>query len=193
MTIPTEPSVAWLERALDQSRLELALEIYRYLAVHVEPGASFDVLGPASTHTPLLGALLARPELPMSPVALHNLVRVGQVVHELGPELTASLTLAHARALARVVDPVHRRDIAAAAVREGWSARDLASYVAASRVAASPDDRSPPREPARLLAVVPELPASNDDGVAQEDAVAELRRAVDDLAERFERVERVLR
>lgn len=117
-------------RVLSQvSGLELASSVRAVVRDALGGGASSRREGLARAQSRGLVALGRHPGLPFSRATLYSLLRVGEQLLVLPPEIGQALTVKHHRALLTLGDPAAKRALAARAVAERWSSRTLLAAV----------------------------------------------------------------
>jgi len=130
-----EGAVAWLNRSVQASGVQLAVQVSEYVLATFFGGdfAAFsDHDGQKSVS---FKALCRREDLELGESTLYRLVRIGHQVGQLPGDVADSLSLTHHRTLLAVTDQRHRQHLARLAVAEKWSVAQLTAAVAAQRPA----------------------------------------------------------
>jgi len=144
-----EGAVSWLNRAVQASGVQLAVQVSEYVLATFfggEFGAFSDHDGQKSVS---FKALCRREDLDLGESTLYRLVRIGHQVGQLPGEIADSLSLTHHRTLLAVTDQRHRQHLARMAVTEKWSVAQLSAAVAAQR----PAQGKRPGRPAKPVAL----------------------------------------
>ena len=137
-----EGAVAWLNRTVHASGVQLAVEVSGYVLATFFGGdfaafADHDRTKPVSFR-----ALLRHQQLQLGESTLYRLVRIGHHVGQLPQDVALALSLSHHRTLLALTDGRHRQALARAAATEGWSVLQLAEAVKHKQ---PPDPKRPGR------------------------------------------------
>lgn len=157
-------AVLWLNRAVQSSGIELAVQVSEYVIDTFFAG-DFALL---TSHDPNKSAsyraLCQREDLHMGAATLHRLVRIGQQVRHLPADVAQALTLRHHRALLTVANQQHRQHLARQALRHEWTSDRLASVIRAEKPL-NGKPRGRPAQPAvvKWLAAVRRSSGENQD------------------------------
>lgn len=130
-----EGAVRFLQRAVHTSGLQLATQVSAYVIDTFFGGDPAGLSSKNPHKTASFAALCAHPDLPMGQATLYGLVRIGQQVRHLPPDLAESLSLSHHRALLTVDNAAHKQHVARLAVQHGWSVAQLRATLAAEKPA----------------------------------------------------------
>ena len=179
-------AVRWLNAAVRRHGVALAREVRDYVLDRFFAG-SFEAFADPGRGKPLsFRALTARADLAVSRTTLQALVRVGEQVRSMAPAVAEALTIKHHRVLLPVQDAALKADLAARAVREGWSAARLAE------VAVEVGAVAPRRVPAARATALSRLRAAQRalperwDAQALAGLDADAREALEDAVEELE-------
>jgi hypothetical protein len=120
-----DSAVRFLQRAVHTSGLQLATHVSAYVVDTFFGGDPAGISSKDPHKTASFAALCAHPDLPMGRAALYSLVRIGQQVRHLAPDIAESLSLSHHRALLTVENAAHKQHVARLAVQHAWSVAQL--------------------------------------------------------------------
>jgi hypothetical protein len=139
-----DSALRFLQRAVHTSGLQLATQVSAYVIDTFFGGDPAGISSKNPHKTASFAALCAHPDLPMGQATLYGLVRIGQQVRHLPPDLAEHLSLSHHRALLTVDNAAHKQHVARLAVQHAWSVAELRSVLAAEK----PNEGKPRGRPA---------------------------------------------
>ena len=122
-------AVAWLNRSVQTSSVQLAVEVSDYIVATFFGGDFQAFADPSRTKPVSFRALARRDDLAIGEATLYRLVRIGQQVGQLPADIAEALTLKHHRALLSLSDGRSRHALARQAAAEGWTAQQLADAI----------------------------------------------------------------
>lgn len=189
-------AVSWINATVRRHGVALAREVRDYVLDRFFAG-SYEAFADTRREKPQsFRALTAREDLAVSRATLQALVRVGEQVRTMAPAVAEALTIKHHRVLLPVRDAGVKADLAARAVREGWSASRLAEVAVEAGAVAPPRELGPRATVlSGLRAAQRALPERCDaQAIAGLDAAARtaLEEAVEELELRLEAIRAAL-
>lgn len=126
-------AVAWLNRTVQSSSVQLAVEVSDYVLATFF-GGDFQAFADTTSNKPVsFRALGRREDLAIGEATLYRLVRIGQQVGQLPADVAEALSLKHHRALLSLTDGRSRNALAREAATEGWTAQQLADAIQAKQ------------------------------------------------------------
>lgn len=142
-----DTAIRFLQHAVHTSGLQLATQVSAFVVDTFFGGDPAGLSSKDPHKTASFAALCARPDLPMAQATLYGLVRVGQQVRHLPPDLAESLSISHHRALLALPNPQHKQHIARLAVQHGWSVAQLRATIHAEKPLVGKPRGRPPLAP----------------------------------------------
>lgn len=122
-------AVAWLNRAVQASGVQLAVEVSGYILASFFGGDFAAFSDTTNTKSVSFRSVVRHRDLQIGESTLYRLVRIGHHVGMLPQDVAEALSLSHHRALLGVSDGRHRQALARAAATEGWSVLQLEEAV----------------------------------------------------------------